>query len=159
MTVFPRPAVWAYWIQAEIIAMATDLAEFVGAAIGFKMLLGVSLLQGAILTGIATFLILMLQQRGQKPMEVVIGGLLVFVAAAAYIAELFFFPSPMSPNWAKACCFPPCPMPTRIPGGRRTGGDHYAPCHLSALLPHAERLERHARAHAIHPPNWMWLSP
>ncbi len=86
---FPRPAVWAYWIQAEIIAMATDLAEFVGAAIGFKMLLGVSLLQGAILTGIATFLILMLQQRGQKPLEVVIGGLLVFVAAA-YIAELFF---------------------------------------------------------------------
>ncbi|QWA09599.1 Nramp family divalent metal transporter [Sodalis ligni] len=86
---FPRPAVWAYWIQAEIIAMATDLAEFVGAAIGFKMLLGVSLLQGAILTGIATFLILMLQHRGQKPLEVVIGGLLVFVAAA-YIAELFF---------------------------------------------------------------------
>ncbi|WP_213989859.1 Nramp family divalent metal transporter [Sodalis sp. dw_96] len=86
---FPRPAVWAYWIQAEIIAMATDVAEFVGAAIGFKMLLGVSLLQGAVLTGIATFLILMLQHRGQKPLEVVIGGLLVFVAAA-YIAELFF---------------------------------------------------------------------
>ena len=86
---FPRPAVWAYWIQAEIIAMATDLAEFVGAAIGFKMLLGVSLLQGALLTGAATILILMLQQRGQKPLEVVIGGLLVFVAAA-YIVELFF---------------------------------------------------------------------
>ncbi|TKI02946.1 Nramp family divalent metal transporter [Martelella alba] len=86
---FPRPAVWAYWIQAEIIAMATDLAEFVGAAIGFKMLLGVSLLQGALLTGAATVLILMLQQRGQKPLEVVIGGLLIFVAAA-YIVELFF---------------------------------------------------------------------
>ena len=52
---FPRPAVWAYWVQAEIIAMATDLAEFIGAAIGFKLLLGVSLLQGAVLTGIATF--------------------------------------------------------------------------------------------------------
>lgn len=86
---FPRPAVWAYWIQAEIIAMATDLAEFVGAAIGFKMLLGVSLLQGAIITGIVTFLILMLQQRGQKPLEWVIGGLLLFVAGA-YIAELFY---------------------------------------------------------------------
>ncbi|WP_413737721.1 Nramp family divalent metal transporter [Sodalis sp. RH21] len=86
---FPRPAVWAYWIQAEIIAMATDLAEFVGAAIGFKMLLGVTLLQGAIITGIVTFLILMLQQRGQKPLEWVIGGLLLFVAGA-YIAELFF---------------------------------------------------------------------
>ncbi|WP_050570194.1 Nramp family divalent metal transporter [Dickeya dadantii] len=86
---FPRPAVWAYWVQAEIIAMATDLAEFIGAAIGFKLLLGVSLLEGAILTGIATFLILTLQQRGQKPLEMVIGGLLLFVAAA-YIVELIF---------------------------------------------------------------------
>ncbi|MFC3394491.1 Nramp family divalent metal transporter [Brenneria rubrifaciens] len=86
---FPRPAVWAYWVQAEIIAIATDLAEFIGAAIGFKLLLGVSLLEGAILTGIATFLILMLQKRGQKPLEMVIGGLLLFVAAA-YIVELVF---------------------------------------------------------------------
>ncbi|PLR34383.1 divalent metal cation transporter [Chimaeribacter coloradensis] len=86
---FPRPAVWAYWVQAEIIAMATDLAEFIGAAIGFKLLLGVSLLQGAVLTGIATFIILAIQRRGQKPLEWVIGGLLLFVAAA-YIVELFF---------------------------------------------------------------------
>jgi manganese transport protein len=86
---FPRPAVWAYWVQAEIIAMATDLAEFIGAAIGFKLLLGVSLLQGAVLTGIATFIILGLQKRGQKPLELVIGGLLLFVALA-YIVELFF---------------------------------------------------------------------
>ena len=69
--------------------MATDLAEFIGAAIGFKLILGVSLLQGAVLTGIATFLILMLQRRGQKPLEKVIGGLLLFVAAA-YIVELIF---------------------------------------------------------------------
>ncbi|MGP2408556.1 Nramp family divalent metal transporter [Yersinia sp. 2553 StPb PI] len=86
---FPRPAVWAYWVQAEMIAMATDLAEFIGAAIGFKLLLGVTLLEGAVLTGIATFLILMLQKRGQKPLELVIGGLLLFVAAA-YIVELIF---------------------------------------------------------------------
>lgn len=43
---YPRPVVWFYWVQAEIIAMATDLAEFIGAAIGFKLILGVSLLQG-----------------------------------------------------------------------------------------------------------------
>ncbi|MGL5389369.1 MAG: Nramp family divalent metal transporter [Serratia sp. (in: enterobacteria)] len=86
---FPRPAVWAYWVQAEIIAMATDLAEFIGAAIGFKLLLGVTLLEGAVLTGIATFLILMLQKRGEKPLELVIGGLLLFVAMA-YIVELVF---------------------------------------------------------------------
>ena len=86
---FPRPVVWFYWVQAEIIAMATDLAEFIGAAIGFKLLLGVSLLQGAVLTGVATFLILMLQKRGQKKLEWVIGGLLLFVAVA-YLLELFF---------------------------------------------------------------------
>ena len=86
---FPRPAVWFYWVQAEIIAMATDLAEFIGAALGFKLLLGISLMQGAVLTGVATFLILMLQSRGQKPLELVIGGLLLFVAAA-YVIELFF---------------------------------------------------------------------
>ncbi|CAX60786.1 Nramp family divalent metal transporter [Erwinia billingiae] len=86
---FPRPAVWFYWVQAEIIAMATDLAEFIGAAIGFKLIFGVSLLQGAVLTGVVTFLILMLQNHGKKPLELVIGGLLLFVAAA-YVIELFF---------------------------------------------------------------------
>lgn len=86
---YPRPMVWFYWIQAEIIAMATDLAEFIGAAIGFKLILGVSLLQGTVLTAIATYLILMLQLRKQKLLEKVIGGLLLFVAAA-YIAELIF---------------------------------------------------------------------
>ena len=86
---YPRPVVWFYWVQAEIIAMATDLAEFIGAAIGFKLILGVSLLQGAVLTGVATFLILMLQRRGDKPLEKVIGGLLLFVAVA-YVVELIF---------------------------------------------------------------------
>ncbi len=93
---FPRSAVWAYWVQAEIIAMATDLAEFIGAAIGFKLLLGVTLLEGAILTGIATFLILMLQKRGQKPLEWVIGSLLLFVALA-YMVELVFSQPQLGP--------------------------------------------------------------
>ncbi|WPD77390.1 Nramp family divalent metal transporter [Dickeya fangzhongdai] len=104
---FPKPAVWAYWVQAEIIAMATDLAEFIGAAIGFKLLLGVSLLEGAILTGIATFLILTLQQRGQKPLEMVIGGLLLFVAAA-YIVELIFSRPELS-SLAKGMAVPSLP--------------------------------------------------
>ncbi|ACS86978.1 Nramp family divalent metal transporter [Musicola paradisiaca] len=104
---FPRPAVWFYWVQAEIIAMATDLAEFIGAAVGFKLLLGISLLEGAILTGIATFLILTLQQRGQKPLEMVIGGLLMFVAAA-YIVELIFS-SPQLAPLAKGMAIPNLP--------------------------------------------------
>ena len=86
---FPRPAVWFYWVQAELIAMATDLAEFIGAALGFKLLFGITLLQGAVITGGATFLILMLQSRGQKPLEWVIGAMLLFVAGA-YVAEMIF---------------------------------------------------------------------
>lgn len=104
---FPRPAVWAYWIQAEIIAMATDLAEFIGAAIGFKLLLGIPLLEGAVLTGIATFLILMLQRRGEKPLELVIAGLLLFVTAA-YIVELIFT-EPNVAELAKGIAFPELP--------------------------------------------------
>lgn len=106
---FPRPLVWFWWIQAEIIAMATDLAEFIGAAIGFKLILGVSLLQGAVLTGIATFLILMLQSRGQKPLEKVIGGLLLFVAVA-YIVELIFS-QPQLAELSKGMIIPS--LPTR----------------------------------------------
>lgn len=104
---FPRPAVWFYWVQAEIIAMATDLAEFIGAAVGFKLLFGISLLQGAVLTGIATYLILMLQSRGQKPLELVIVGLLLFVAAA-YIVELFFT-QPTVMKLVKGMVFPSLP--------------------------------------------------
>lgn len=86
---FPKPLVWFYWVQAEIIAMATDLAEFIGAALGFKLLFGISLLEGAVITGVVTFLILLLQSRGPKPLEWLIGLMLLFVAGA-YIAELFF---------------------------------------------------------------------
>lgn len=86
---FPRFIVWMYWIQAEIIAMATDLAEFIGAAIGFQILFGVSLLHGSLLTGLATFFILTLQKYGKKPLELVVGGLLLFVAIA-YVIELFY---------------------------------------------------------------------
>ncbi|PPI88901.1 divalent metal cation transporter [Candidatus Pantoea edessiphila] len=86
---FSPPLVWFYWIQAEIIAIATDLAEFLGASLGFKLLLDITLFQGAILTGIATFLILFLQNYGQKYIEIVVGSLLIFVAGA-YAVELFF---------------------------------------------------------------------
>ncbi|MBK4775491.1 divalent metal cation transporter [Candidatus Pantoea edessiphila] len=86
---FPRPVVWFYWIQAEIIAIATDLAEFLGASLGFKLLLDISLFNGAILTGVATFLILLLQNYGQRSIEIIVGSLLIFVAGA-YAIELFF---------------------------------------------------------------------
>lgn len=104
---FPRPVVWAYWVQAEIIAMATDLAEFIGAAIGFKLLLDISLLQGALLTGVATYLILMLQKYGQKPLEIIIGALLLFVAVA-YLIELIFS-QPKMDALVRGALFPSLP--------------------------------------------------
>ena len=87
----PKWAIGPYWIQAEIIAMATDLAEFIGAAVGFQLLFGISLMEGAIITAIATMMILMLNNKSQKPLEVVIGALLLLVAVI-YIFELFIAP-------------------------------------------------------------------
>src|SRR5476651_2354992 len=58
---FPRPIVWAMWGASEIAAMATDLAEFLGCAIGFSLLMGMPLLVGMVVTGIATFVILVLR--------------------------------------------------------------------------------------------------
>src|SRR5207237_7434253 len=66
--------------------MATDLAEFLGAALGFHLLFGMDLLPAAIITGIVTFIILALQRRGFRPLEAVITGL-VGVIAACYLAE------------------------------------------------------------------------
>ncbi|MGF1833298.1 Nramp family divalent metal transporter [Photobacterium sanguinicancri] len=85
----PKWAVYPYWIQAEIIAMATDLAEFIGAAVGFQLLLGVSLFDGVCITAVATFVILAFNRRGQKPLEVMIASLLMLVAII-YVVELVF---------------------------------------------------------------------
>src|SRR5690349_37247 len=63
---FPRPVTWGLWLQAEVIAMATDLAEFVGAALGLHLLFGVPLFAAALLTGVAAFGILALQARGVR---------------------------------------------------------------------------------------------
>src|SRR6266536_4601309 len=61
---FSRRTSFALWIQAEVIAMATDLAEFLGAALGFHLLLGIALFPAALLTGATAFLILGLQRFG-----------------------------------------------------------------------------------------------
>jgi manganese transport protein len=77
------------WVQAEGIAMATDLAEFLGAAIGFKLLLGTSLLVSTLLTGVSAFAILGLTRFGFRPFEAVIAAI-VGVIGACYLAELFY---------------------------------------------------------------------
>src|SRR5438270_1642778 len=94
---FPRPMVWAMWVVSEIGAMATDLAEFLGGAIGLSLLLGMPLLLGMVITGIATYAILTLQRGGFRPIELLIGGL-VGVIGASYLVELFIAP----PDWSAA---------------------------------------------------------
>jgi manganese transport protein len=77
------------WVQAEVIAMATDLAEFLGAAIGFHLLFGIGLFPAALITGVTTFLILALQRFGFRPFEAVITGF-VAVIFVCYASELWF---------------------------------------------------------------------
>ena len=84
----------ALWVQAEVIAMATDLAEFVGAAIGLKLLLGIPLFPAALLTGVITFAILGLQRFGFRPLEAVITAF-VFVIGICYLAELWLSHPPL----------------------------------------------------------------
>jgi len=91
---FSRRTSIALWLQAELIAMATDLAEFLGAALGFHLLFGMGLFPAALLTGVTTFAILGLQRIGLRPFEAVIAG---FVAAigACYLAELYYAHPPL----------------------------------------------------------------
>jgi manganese transport protein len=86
---FPRRAVILLWLQAEAIAMATDLAEFLGAAIGFHLLFGWGLFPSALIAGASSFAILGLQRFGFRPLEAVI-AVLVGVIGACYLAELTF---------------------------------------------------------------------
>ena len=73
---FPRTVSWGLWVQAELIAMATDLAEFIGAAIALNLLFGVPLFAAGLMTGVVAFGILAVQQRGYRKFELAIGGLL-----------------------------------------------------------------------------------
>jgi manganese transport protein len=93
---FRKPVVYVMWIVSEIAAMATDLAEFLGASIAINILFGIPLLFATLITGVATYLILLLERRGFRPLEVVI-TILVGVIAVCYIIETFF----SRPNWGQ----------------------------------------------------------
>src|SRR5438093_8139807 len=81
---FPRPAVVGMWAVSEVVAMATDLAEFMGAALGFHLLFGIGLFPAAVITGITTFIILRLERRRFRPLEAVITSM-VGVIAVCYL--------------------------------------------------------------------------
>jgi manganese transport protein len=80
-----RPAL-IMWVLMEAVAMATDLAEFIGAAVGFNLLFGIPLLWGGVLAAIATFLILGLERFGFRPLEAVIATM-VGLIAGCYLVE------------------------------------------------------------------------
>jgi manganese transport protein len=73
---FPRRVSFGLWVQAELIAMATDLAEFVGAAIALNLLFGMPLLPAGVVTAVVAFALLGLQTRGYRRFEIVIAGML-----------------------------------------------------------------------------------
>jgi manganese transport protein len=76
---FPRPVSWGLWVQAELIAMATDLAEFIGAAIALNLLFDVPLFASGLMTAVVAFGILALQGRGYRRFEAAIIGLLALI--------------------------------------------------------------------------------
>lgn len=72
---FPRPVSRGMWVQAELVAIATDLAEVIGGAIALNLLFGIPLFTGGVITGIVAFALLALQNRGFRPFELAISGL------------------------------------------------------------------------------------
>src|SRR5437899_4620293 len=90
---FPFPVVVFLWIQAELIAMATDLAEFVGAALGLNLLFGIPLFSAALLTGVAAFAILGLQARRFRGLEASVRGLVALVLDALGLGHFGVAPS------------------------------------------------------------------
>jgi manganese transport protein len=77
---FPRPVTRGLWVQAELVAMATDLAEVIGGAIALHLLFGLPLLTGGLITAVVAFALLALQGRGYRPFELAVAGLLAVIA-------------------------------------------------------------------------------
>lgn len=93
----PKPLVWAMWVVSEVAAMATDLAEFIGGAIGLSLLFGVPMMVGMAITAVITYAILMLERRGFRPMELVIGAMVGGIGIC-YLLEILIAPV----NWPEA---------------------------------------------------------
>ncbi|MFT4063660.1 Nramp family divalent metal transporter [Paraburkholderia sp.] len=104
---FPQPLVLLLWVVSEVAAMATDLAEFVGGALGFSLLLHVPLLVAMVIVGIATYGFLLFQKNRFRPLERMVGAM-VGVIGLCYLVELFITPI----HWAAA--FPHMIVP-RLP--------------------------------------------
>jgi manganese transport protein len=107
---FPRPVVYIMWVVSEIAAMATDLAEFLGGAIGLSLLFGIPLLYGMVVTGFLVYGILMFERYGFRPVELIIGNL-VAIIAVCYLIQMFIAPI----DWRAAALH--VVMPQIVDGG------------------------------------------
>ena len=94
--VFPKSINWIFWIVAEIGAMATDLAEFLGGTLGLYLLFHIPMIYAGLLTGLITFIICYMEKYGQKTIEIII-AILVAVISIAYTIELFL----AKPDWTQ----------------------------------------------------------
>jgi manganese transport protein len=94
---FPPAAVWALWIVSEVAAMATDLAEFLGGAIGLSLLLHIPLIVGMGITAVLVYGLLMFDRHGFRPVELIIGSLVAAIALC-YLVEVVIAPV----DWAAA---------------------------------------------------------
>ena len=92
-----KPVNFAFWIQGEVVAMATDLAEFLGAALALHLLAGMPLIWGAALAGAVSFGLLALQRYGFRPLEAAITAL-VGIIAVCYVIQ-FFLTKPVASAW------------------------------------------------------------
>jgi manganese transport protein len=90
---FPRGVTWGMWVQAEVMAMSTDIAEFLGAALGLNLLFGVPLVPAALITAVIAFAILALQTRGYRRFELAITALLGIIFAGFLYETLRIGPS------------------------------------------------------------------
>ncbi|EKQ57224.1 Nramp family divalent metal transporter [Clostridium sp. Maddingley MBC34-26] len=108
--IFPRKVNWFLWICAELAAMATDLAEFLGGTLGLYLLFRIPMVYAGLLTGIITYLIVYLEKYGQRIVEAVI-TVLVAVICIAYTFELFL----SKPDWSAVGIHALIPM---LPNGQ-----------------------------------------
>lgn len=104
---YPKPMVYVMWAVSEIAAMATDLAEFLGGAIGLSLIFGMPLLAGMVVTAIITYLILVMEQGGFRRMEILI-GVFVAIISLCYLVEMLIAPVEWG-NVAKGLTTPDIP--------------------------------------------------
>ena len=98
---FPAPLVWLMWGISEIAAMATDLAEFLGGALGVSLIFKWPLWIGMAITAVATYALLMFERSGFRKLELAIGAL-VGMVGLSYLLEMFIAPV----DWASEVTFP-----------------------------------------------------